>query len=365
MAQGNPVSDKPRRRAVAYLLGGLLLAGCDGEKLCQQCERPPKPAQTVRVEVDWKKLADAFKDAGIVGGKGATVSADTVNVTVDSDHPNRPADGPNAPPVAQKDVTVAGWAELVGALDALKPLQTAAQSAHYTYNIPHSTFAFRFSSPWFNADQRSLLTSYVVFPVEAKLTEWAQRVDRQPLGERSRCKTDKPASVCPETTFYGQVMGPFLKGLSQCATDDKKVELQLHGFASESGLREGEEHSVLDQRYDSYIAALQHCYGDRAPGERNSASNKFNLLIADERAVNTAAMLKELIPNGAKNAFDIKEVPWCSHRSMVYERKLADGGDPAKALMNRRVEVRVAALPGCVNVEPDNRIPTQRPRAPS
>ena len=33
-----------------------------------------------------------------------------------------------------------------------------------------------------------------------------------------------------------------------------------------------------------------------------------------------------------------------------------DREDRGKGLMNRRVEVRLAVLPGCLNVDPDNRI---------
>ena len=57
-----------------------------------------------------------------------------------------------------------------------------------------------------------------------------------------------------------------------------------------------------------------------------------------------------------KSAFAIKEIPWCSHAAMVDKRGPNDGGDPAIGLMNRRAEVHLAALSGCLNIDPGNRI---------
>ena len=54
--------------------------------------------------------------------------------------------------------------------------------------------------------------------------------------------------------------------------------------------------------------------------------------------------------------FAIKVIPWCSHAAMADERGDEDDGNPARGLMDRRVEVRLAALPGCLDVDPDNRI---------
>lgn len=62
------------------------------------------------------------------------------------------------------------------------------------------------------------------------------------------------------------------------------------------------------------------------------------------------------MPAELKNAFAIKAIPWCSHAAMTTERGGEDGEDRGKGLMNRRVEVRLAVLPGCLNVDPDNRI---------
>ena len=338
--------------AFASLLGGLLLVGCEGATLCQRCE---KPEETVRIEVDWQKLAAALKDAQV--GR-TTVAAESVNVTVAPGQTSASDDG--QPPSDSKTVAVAGWSELVA---ALKSIQTAAHGSgctdcpgnnatQSTHNIHHTTFAFRFAPPWFNADQRSLFTSYVVFPEEAKFEDW---IDGEPAESCSR--EYAPASVCPDTAFYEKAMGPFLKGLSQCATTEK-VQLHLVGFASATGLKplEDESAKVLKQRYDNYVKSeAEHCEGKRVEDETDH-SNMFNLLIANERAVNAAAMLENLMPTEPKNAFAIKAIPWCSHTAMANERDGEDGEGQGKGLMNRRVEVRLAVLPGCLNVDPDNRI---------
>lgn len=336
------MSDIPRICAAASLIIGVLLAGCEGAnegpKLCQRCERPPK---TVRVEVDWQRMADALKSAGI---GSTTVRTGPVNVTV---NPGQPTEGSNA-------VAVDGWNDLVEALKSIQISSQNAGSPETTHNIHHTTFAFRFAPPWFNADQRSLFTSYVVFPVEAKFEEWIS------VDANKTCAHDDPrASICPDTPFYRKAMVPFLKGLSQCATTEK-VQLRILGFASSTGLKQplgNENEDELKKRYDDHIdAEAEVCLGDRTANETDH-SNMFNLLIANERAVNAAEMLKDLVPKEPKDAFDIEPIPWCSHAAMEEKRKFVDDGDTAKGLMNRRVEVRLVALPGCLNVEPDRRIP--------
>ena len=351
------MSDNARLRAAASLIVGLLLAGCDGATLCRECEKPP-PApdapDTIKVDVDWKKLAAALKEAGV---GSTTVTTETVNMTVN----------PGQPPSRSNTVKVEGWNQLVEALEATPTVSQNTGGSKTTHHIHLSTFAFRFAPPWFNADQRSLFTSYVVFPVEAKFEEWIASDPEE------KCGQGAAPSVCPDAAFYEEAMTPFLKGLSQCATT-KKVELHLLGFASSTELREPlEEESVgeLNERYDAFIADItagrKSCRGENKPeapapesaaSENKKRSNRFNLLIANQRAANAAEMLEGLVPDKPENAIAIEAIPWCSHADMVKERRFEDDGDPAKGLMNRRVEVRVATLPGCLNVEPDKRMPT-------
>ena len=211
------------------------------------------------------------------------------------------------------------------------------------HDIHHTTFAFRFAPPWFDADHRSLFTSYVVFPEEAKFEDWIG-------GERGEiCEGDEaPPSVCPETAFYKKTMGPFLEGVSHCATTGK-VELHLVGFASATTLNvspKGREDELKEHYHNHVEAEAERCQGKRVEDETDH-SNMFNLLIANERAVNAAAMLREIVAKMSKDAFAIKAIPWCSHAAMVKERAFDDGRDPIKGLMNRRVEVHLAVLPNC------------------
>ena len=136
--------------------------------------------------------------------------------------------------------------------------------------------------------------------------------------------------------------------MSHCATTGK-VELHMVGFASSTTLNEswkGRE-DELNQRYHNHVEAeAERCQGKRVEDEPDH-SNMFNLLIANERAVNAAATLQEIAAKMSKDAFTIKAIPWCSHAAMVKERAFDDGRDPIKGLMNRRVEVRLVALPNC------------------
>ena len=88
----------------------------------------------------------------------------------------------------------------------------------------------------------------------------------------------------------------------------------------------------------------------------------------------SAAMLRTLAQELGLDAFDIEDKPWCSHVGMEAERRhddrnadgeADDGGatdgerdtyDVGKGLMSRRAEVRLVDVPGCLNVDPDNRI---------
>lgn len=237
-------------------------------------------------------------------------------------------------------------------VDALEKLATPSESGNCpdcpdnnvptsTHNIHHTTFAFRFAPPWFNADQRSLFTSYVVFPEEAKFEDWIS-------GGSEVCGGDEPpASVCPETTFYKKTMWPFLEELSRCATTER-VQLRTVGFASSTRLNEslGGRADELEGYYENHIDAVAELCDDKRVGNETNHSKMFNLIIANERAANAVAMLEEIV-SAKEDAFVIEAIPWCSYKAMALERQFDDGGDPIKGLMNRRVEVRLAAVPSC------------------
>ena len=102
---------------------------------------------------------------------------------------------------------------------------------------------------------------------------------------------------------------------------------------------------LLEKRYGNRIKAKAEPCESKEVEDETDHSNMFNLLIANERAVNAAEMLREIVPT--KDAFIIKPIPWCSYAAMAVKRGFDDGGDPIKSLMNRRVNVRLAVLPNC------------------
>ncbi len=328
-------------RVMACLVVGSFTAGCDGPKLCRPCEREAETVETVKVDVDWQELADALKEIQPAGQGGTTVRTDSINVTISADQPD-----------GERTITIADWDKMVEALSSIQgcaDCETAAEAP----KIHHSTFTFRFAPPWFNSDLRSLFTSYVVFPEEAKLDEWLGRK----ADEGCRKDGQAPSSICPDTVFYRKAMGPFLKGLSQCGTKDKKVELHTVGFASSTRLNNIEEGSQratdLEKRYDQHIGdRAKDCLGERT--QPSDSSDRFNLLVANQRAANAAAMLRELVPEKAKDLFDIKPRSWCSHAGMEGKRHWDDQKDPTIGLVNRRAEVHVVELPRCVDIDPDN-----------
>ena len=360
-----------RLRTIAGPLVALMLLGCEGPEKgveqCRRCERPPPPPQTVKVEVDWQKLAKALEGVG-----GDTIYVLPPNMTVP------PAD-PEDPKIERPlQVAVKDWNNLIAALKSLATAgpsecadcgepgsghdhdQDVVQNHDHTFvhDIRHTTFDVRFTPPWFNADQRSLFTSYVVFPQEAQIDEW---VPGEPAYDSCEGSDPSPA-VCPDRTFHRQVMEPFLKALEQCAKGEEKVKLRTVGFASASRLRsplEKEPQDTLDDRHTKHTRAVSEtCLGESAEEEKLGRSAKFNLLIANQRAVHAAAMLSDFASElGLADAFDIDDVPWCSHKGMVEER----GHAPGSGLINRRAEARLVDIPGCLNVDPDRRIDVTEP----
>ena len=346
-------SRRPRLRPAAFAVVGVLLVGCDGIKFCGRCERPEPPPKTIKFEVNWAELGEALKNIPIAGDR-KTIKVEPVNMTLTL----KGLEG------TKTVAAVANWEELIAAVLAAGGQQPCpvcpecpkctAQSEsggiHHSINL--STFEFRFAPPWFNADQRSLFTSYVVFPAEARLEEWLRDPDES-------CESASPsAAVCPDRGFHQEVTGPFLDALAQCATEDKKVTLRTVGFASSSGVSYSKTvRDALEREYGQHIEEIKdHCDGGPRADNPN-VSDMFNLLVANRRARNAAEMLRGLTSN---EKFDIEHKPWCSHGAMVEQRHHKDRSkgkyDDARGLMNRRAEVRLVDLAGCLNVHPDNRI---------
>ena len=331
-------------RSAAGAIIVLLLVGCDGLKFCNQCEKQANPPpKTVKFDVNWDELGEAFKHLPTGGEHSIAVSPVEMKLTLDG-------------PEGTKTVTVADWEELVAAVKArgeqpCPECPTQRSGGEISHNINHSTFEFRFTPPWFNADQRSLFTSYVIFPAEAKLADWIADPDRICNG------TGSPASLCPDVPFHEKVTAPFLKALAPCGTEKKPVVLRIFGFASSSGIAGPAPQPLVDE-YNSHIREISSRCEGTLSNAKGDGTTMFNLLVANRRAANAAEMLRGFTSSGR---LDIKDKPWCSHKDMEEERNHSDTSNgsynSAKGLMNRRAEVRLKQLSGCLNVEPDKRLP--------
>ena len=260
---------------------------------------------------------------------------------------------------SQVIVTVAAICLLLIGCDDMKLCHRCKKTAEPPKTvINHSMFEFRFAPPWFNADQRLLFTSYVVFPKEANFQEWIDNPNPNCRGENAS------AAVCPDRAFHEEVTGPFLKALARCAILEKKVTLRTVGFASSSGIDVSETATPpkLSDLYLDHVSTIADvCFAGKnvsdVSADENDPSRQFNLLVANQRARNVAEMLRSFTSN---EKFDIEATPWCSHADMAAQRSHNDRSNDkynsAKGLMNRRAEVRLVDLAGCLNVDPDNRL---------
>lgn len=133
--------------------------------------------------------------------------------------------------------------------------------------------------------------------------------------------------------------------------------LRTVGFASSSGVNSVPD--WLEKRHLAHInaTATGECYGEGKATADDKPDQKFNLLVANRRAQNAAKMLRRL---ASSEAFDIRHKVWCSHDDMVGQRKHKDTNkgefSSVRGLMNRRAEVRLKYLSGCLNVHPDKRV---------
>jgi len=269
----------------------------------------------------------------------------------------------------------------------------------------HIHFNFENNMPWFAESKQALFTSMVVFPKEAKVEEYvcdgncyascSPKCKERPVKNSVRsclrddgtcveeCKVNA-AAVCPDKAFYEGMFVPFLHELARCGNADNQVVLQTVGFASSSEpeifdrkkLREKlqKEMNLNCVREDgkksccrlkgSCGAGGTACKLDDTESD-SLLPRAFNLHMAELRARNVKIMLDEII--GAKDLDQFIKVttePWCSYQEMCKQRGFTDTAgcgkesryDTELGLMNRRVEVRVVALPGCLNLSPENRV---------
>lgn len=338
--------DGIRWRTFVAFLPALALIGCDLPDPCQRCEEPEatqatEPIQTpttstVKLEVDWAKLSEALSKVQ-TGGSNQTISVESLESLEMTVPPGSNPSPPNPPPPV--------WNKLIAALNAV------AKASGGTHNIRHTTLNLRFAPPWVKAGSDSVVTTYVVFAEEAKI-DLLEKLDKDCV----ELTESQAASVCPDHAFHEMVLGQFLQGLAQCATGEDAV-LHVSGFASSSRVESlGErQEQMLDETYGAHIMDVAgKCKGTPpggAPESQPDDSGKFNLLVANLRAAHTEAMLNKLAARSKLDGIRIERQDWCSHGSMapLYPDTGPNGYSTAKGLVNRRAEIRLAALPGCAS----------------
>lgn len=240
----------------------------------------------------------------------------------------------------------------------LRELRTKLNRLHKAKtDTAHVHVSFESAPFWFAESRRSLFTSMVVFPQEAKAKQWAKGLYDFPFTHES-C----PSAVCPDIAFYAKALEPFLGGLAGCGDEEHPVRLRAVGFASASELSPENMTDELSNQFQEErrkCCPTAPCSCCRSKEERDS--DLFNLVAADLRAQHTAAMVEQFIVEiGAEGRILIEPHRWCRHSEMVAERHFKDGGpdnyNTYRGLMNRRVELRVLDLPGCTNFKSAKRI---------
>ena len=199
--------------------------------------------------------------------------------------------------------------------------------------------------PLATRDAKSGFVSLVIFPEEAQIKVWRNERDRKNGYEdcKQAAQTGGNA-VCPETEFHKMLLDPLLSELAGCGSADKPVQLKVVAFASSSTVKKINQFQKdeIDREVQKTDCACR-CVSDGCYAE------KFNLIIANLRAVNTVKMMESLIDG---RPIEVKHEPWKSHCEMVKHRGFDDRAPcgqylPNKGLMNRRAEIRIAALPAC------------------
>ena len=222
----------------------------------------------------------------------------------------------------------------------------------------HVHVRFESTPLWFAESRESLFASMVVFPNEAKAESWAEGLYGFSEGQENSSN-----AVRPDRGFYYHTLKSFLGSLANCGDAEHPVRLQAVGFASTSGLTpentsQGVEEKLAEER--ERLRSSTPCACCAFAGE--SDSDTFNLIVSNLRAKHTAAMVAEFVEQlGVESSIQIEPHQWCRHSEMVVQRQVQDGGpesyDTRRGLLNRRVELRVLDLPGCMNFDPAKRVP--------
>ena len=211
---------------------------------------------------------------------------------------------------------------------------------------PFIHFTFQNFMPMLFPDMKRGFVSLVVFPEEAKIKEWHEDSPKKysECGDREDGGSGSPA-LCPEREFYRMLLRPLISELGRCGSLEKKVELEIVGFASDSGI--SESNGAWKKRLDAAMPSID------CPGPCPSVScysQKFNLVVANIRAANAERMLADFIKGmQGQQLFEVEAKKWRNYCDMRRERdRHADGEySPDNGLMNRRAEIRIVSLPSC------------------
>lgn len=214
-----------------------------------------------------------------------------------------------------------------------------------------SSVHFRFQNlmPAMISDINNGFVSLVIFPEQARVGDWER------LGPKyKKCRNSGEggsAAVCPERAFHEMLLGPLITELVNCASSKKMVKLQVVAFASDSGITNwnNDWRKFVDERILS-IDCPRRCTSD------SCRSKKFNLMVANLRATNTAEMLRDFIRN---RPIDVDAKQWNNHCQMLRERdrhgsEASGERSPNSGLMNRRAEIRIVTLPSCTFIKLPN-----------
>ena len=220
-----------------------------------------------------------------------------------------------------------------------------------------------------------LFTIPVLFLDEAKLEDWLDSKNNGkcekgcPDSDGSQKAPDFDSRAVKPDKNFNEPIRTALKGLFACGSPEQKVELEIVGFSSSSGVLASLKDNGNREKATKKLQKGQEksCY-ERASGNGDQRlSNAFNLCIAELRARNVEEMLKEIIASDKTIPADqIKLVrpEWASYSEMCQQRGFSDTReegdtrcyDPGLGLMNRRVEIRAMALSGCISCCPTNGI---------
>jgi hypothetical protein len=146
------------------------------------------------------------------------------------------------------------------------------------------------------------------------------------------CRRGQPAGDWPgvaPTDKTGRELTRLSETLSSCASPDRRVKIEVWGFASSSEVKNPSACGVV------------------------ATSDAANTLIAEQRAKNVATLIGTLIGKRASADVDVTYHRWSgSFEDMVSNRRFLDRLVPnhyieARGAFNRRVEIRILDAGGC------------------